>query len=257
MTAEHDHLWFEDEGFWHDFYPHLFSEARVAEAARIVAGSPLFRFPPGARILDLCCGPGLFTVPLARAGHTVTGVDRSAPLLKAADAALRDAGAEARLVEADMLDFAEPEAFDAVVNMYTSFGYFDRPEDNLQVLRNAYTSLAPGGTFLVDVVGKEILARLDERVSLTEVDDRILIQRDTVLDDWSRLRSDWFSLVGDRVARASMTLYVYSAAELRHLLETAGFDRVDVFGGYDGAPYDHRADRLVVVARKGVTARAD
>ncbi|MFD0375569.1 class I SAM-dependent methyltransferase [Streptomyces sp. NPDC127112] len=262
MSAEHDtgngaSAWFADQTFWDDFYPHLFSAERAAEAERIVERSPLFRFPSGARVLDLCCGPGLFTVPLARAGHAVTGVDLSAPLLDRARTRCREAGVKARFVEADMLGFAEPEAFDAIVNMFTSFGYLDRHEDNVQVLRNAHTSLAPGGTLLVDLVGKEILARRDERVSLSELDGKVLVQRDTVLDDWSRLRSDWYSIEGSRAATGSMTLHLYSAAELRDMLHSAGFTGVRFHGDYEGGPYDHRAERLIAVATKGVDARGN
>ncbi|MFB7181098.1 class I SAM-dependent methyltransferase [Streptomyces sp. NPDC056257] len=268
MSAEHDtgtgtaaadaadtSGWYADQTFWDDFHPHIFSAERAAEAARIVEQSPLFRFPSGARVLDLCCGPGLFTVPLARAGHAVTGVDLSAPLLGRARARCQDAGVKARFVEADMLRFAEPEAFDAIVNMFTSFGYLDRHEDNVQVLRNAHTSLAPGGTLLVDVVGKEILARLDERVSCSEQDGKLLFQRDTVLDDWSRLRSDWYSVDGSHAARGSMTLHLYGATDLRAMLAAAGFTDVRFHGDYSGGPYDHRAERLIAVATKGVDVR--
>ncbi|MEV7445840.1 methyltransferase domain-containing protein [Streptomyces sp. NPDC091204] len=266
MSAEHDtgtaaadaadtSDWYADQTFWDDFHPHIFSAERAAEAARIVEQSPLFRFPSGARVLDLCCGPGLFTAPLARAGHAVTGVDLSAPLLGRARARCQDAGVKARFVEADMLRFAEPEAFDAIVNMFTSFGYLDRHEDNVQVLRNAHTSLAPGGTLLVDVVGKEILARLDERVSCSEQDGKLLFQRDTVLDDWSRLRSDWYSVDGSRAARGSMTLHLYGATDLRAMLAAAGFTDVRFHGDYAGGPYDHRAERLIAVATKGVDVR--
>ncbi|WP_030765346.1 class I SAM-dependent methyltransferase [Streptomyces sp. NRRL F-2664] len=251
MSDAHDTgAWFADQAFWTDFYPHLFSAERAAQAERIVERSPLLRFPAGARVLDLCCGPGLFTVPLARAGHPVTGVDLSAPLLERARKRCADAGVEVRLVEADMLAFAEPGAFDAVVNMFTSFGYLDRHEDNVQVLRNAHTSLAPGGTLLVDVVGKEVLARRDERVSLSELDGKVLVQRDTVLDDWCRLRSDWYSVDGTRAATASMTIHLYSARELREMLHGAGFAEVRFHGDYEGGPYDHRAERLIAVATK-------
>ncbi|MFG2994493.1 class I SAM-dependent methyltransferase [Streptomyces sp. NPDC048257] len=249
--------WFEDQAFWNDFYPHLFSPERAAQAVRIVERSPLFRFPAGARVLDLCCGPGLFTVPLARAGHAVTGVDLSAPMLARALTYCQEAGVKARFVESDMRAFAEPGVFDTVINMFTSFGYFDRLEDNVQVLRNAHTSLAPGGTLLIDVVGKEILARLDERVSLSERDGRVLVQRDTVLDDWTRLRSDWYAIEGSHAARGSMTLFLYSAGELRDMLGSAGFTDVRFHGDYDGAPYDHRAERLIAVASKGVDVRGE
>ncbi|NJQ03098.1 class I SAM-dependent methyltransferase [Streptomyces zingiberis] len=239
--------WYEDEELWTEFSGTLFSERRRAEAARTVAASPLLAFPPGSRVLDLCCGPGLFLVPLAARGHDVTGVDLSAAMLGRARAALAAAGAGARLVRADMLEHVEPGRYDVVLNLYTSFGYFDDPEDNLRVLRNAYASLAPGGRLLVDVMGKEVLAGWIGRPQLADLGDGgYVVQRDTVLDDWTRLRTDWTLVRGTTAREASITCFLYSAAELRALLETAGFTAVTCYGGFDGAPYDQHSRRLVV-----------
>ncbi len=137
--------WYEDDALWSDFAPTMFPPARAESAAALVGGSPLLDFPPGTRVLDLCCGPGLFVVPLAARGYEVTGVDLSPSMLERARAACDAAGAKARLERADMLTYREPEAFDVVLNVFTSFGYFEAAEDNLRVLRNARESLAPGG----------------------------------------------------------------------------------------------------------------
>ncbi|GFM95843.1 hypothetical protein Sfulv_06540 [Streptomyces fulvorobeus] len=69
--------WYEDDSLWSDFAPTMFSADRTATAAALVESSPLLDFPPGCRVLDLCCGPGLFLVPLARREYAVTGVDLS------------------------------------------------------------------------------------------------------------------------------------------------------------------------------------
>lgn len=58
-----------------------------------------------------------------------------------------------------MRRFCEPHTFDAVINMFTSFGYFKEKEDILQVVQNVYSSLKSDGTFLLDVMGKEVLAK--------------------------------------------------------------------------------------------------
>ncbi|MFD3579015.1 class I SAM-dependent methyltransferase [Streptomyces sp. NPDC058644] len=242
--------WYEDDGFWSDFSETMFSERRRAETADVVAHSPLLGFPAGSRVLDLCCGPGLYLVPLVRRGYTVTGVDLSAELLKRARAVCDDAAVDVRLIRADMLTHVEPDAYDVVLNVFTSFGYFDDPRDNFQVLRNAHDSLAPGGRLLIDVMGKEVLAGWIGRPQIVELDGAYVVQRDTVLDSWTRLRTDW-TLVRDGVAReASITSFLYSAAELRALFEEAGFTDVECFGGFDGAPYDHRSRRLIVRGTK-------
>ncbi|WP_367038770.1 methyltransferase domain-containing protein [Streptomyces sp. Je 1-332] len=244
--------WYEDEGFWSDFSETMFSERRREETAATVARSPLLGFPAGSRVLDLCCGPGLYLEPLVRRGYSVTGVDLSAELLKRARSVCDDTGVDVRLIQADMLTHVEPDAYDVVLNVFTSFGYFDDPQDNVQVLRNAHASLVPGGQLLIDVMGKEVLAGWIGRPQLVELDGAYVVQRDTVLDSWTRLRTDW-TLVRDGVAReASLTSFLYSAAELRGLFEDAGFTGVECFGGFDAEPYDHHARRLIVRGTKPV-----
>ena len=90
---------------------------------------------------------GVFTAPLARRGYPMTGVDLSPRMLALAQMACSEAGVQAELVQADMAEFVRPGGFDAVINLFTSFGYFAEPEQNLQVLRNTHESLAPGGSW--------------------------------------------------------------------------------------------------------------
>ncbi|MFJ5265241.1 class I SAM-dependent methyltransferase [Streptomyces sp. NPDC088387] len=243
--------WYEDDSLWSDFAPTMFSPERAESVAGLVATSPLLDFPPGSRVLDLCCGPGLFLVPLAARGYDVTGVDLSAPMLERAREACERADAEVRLVREDMLTYTAPEAFDVVLNVFTSFGYFDDPDDNLRVLRNAWESLASGGQLLVDLMGKEVLAGWIGRPQAVDLPDgSYVVQRDVVLDSWRRLRTDWTLVRGDSARTASLTSYLYSAAELHDLFVTAGFADVECFGGFDGSAYDNHSRRLIVRGRR-------
>jgi SAM-dependent methyltransferase len=238
--------WFENDGLWSGFAETMFPPQRAAQAAQLVATSPLLDFPQAARVLDLCCGPGLWVVPLARRGYRVTGVDLSPDMLAQAKAACAQAAVDVDLRCEDMLAYRQPEAFDVVLNVFTSFGYFDDPADNLLVLRNAYASLAPGGQLIIDVLGKEVLAGWVGRPKTVNVEGGVVFMRDTILDDWTRLRTDWTLVKGDTARHASITCFIYSAAELRGLLEAAGFQDVECYGGFGGEPYDNHADRLIV-----------
>jgi SAM-dependent methyltransferase len=243
--------WYEDDSLWSDFAPTMFSPTRAESVAGLVATSPLLNFPHGARVLDLCCGPGLFLVPLARRGFDVTGVDLSDPMLERARTSCEEAGADVRLVRGDMLTYTAPEAFDVVLNVFTSFGYFDDPDDNLRVLRNAWESLAPDGQLLVDVMGKEVLAGWIGRPQAVDLPDgSYVVQRDVVFDSWRRLRTDWTLVRGTSARTASLTTYLYSAAELHDLFVAAGFADVECFGGFDGCAYDNHSRRLIVRGRK-------
>ncbi|AXB48148.1 class I SAM-dependent methyltransferase [Amycolatopsis albispora] len=241
--------WYDDDDLWAGFAGVMFSQRRAAEAAELVAKSPLLAFPAGSRVLDLCCGPAIHLVPLAQRGDRVTGVDLSEVMLARAREACDEAGVEVRLVRADMREFTEERGFDVVLNLYTSFGYFDDPADNLRVLRNARASLDRGGSLLVDVLGKEVLASWVGRPQAIDTEDGTVFMRDTILDDWTRLRTDWTLVAGDTARHATITSFLYSAAELRALFEQAGFTGVECFGDFDGRPYDNHARRLIVRGR--------
>ncbi|WP_242882125.1 class I SAM-dependent methyltransferase [Actinomadura litoris] len=244
--------WYEDMHLWSGFSEVLFTPERARAAAEVVASSPLFAFPPGSRVLDQCCGVGFFTEPMARHGHRVTGVDLHPELLERAAAACAAAGVKATLVQADVREHVAPDAYDVVVNMYTSFGYFDDHEDNLRVLRNAHRSLVPGGHLIVDLLSKETYASWAGTPKVVDVRGGMVVMRDTILDDWARYRTDWTLVRGDRAEHTSLTCYVYSAAELRAMFVQAGFEDIECFGTLDGGPYDASATRLIV---RGAKAR--
>ncbi|WP_433528349.1 class I SAM-dependent methyltransferase [Micromonospora sp. CA-263727] len=249
--------WFEDDGFWVDFAGALFAPHRRQEAQRWVATSPLFTVTTGTRALDLGCGPGTYAVPLAARGAQVTGVDLSAAMLDQARTASKEAGVALRLVRADMREFVEPACYELVISMYTSFGYFADPEQNQLVLRHAWQSLVPGGRLLMDLFSKEIFARWAGTPKTVEVDGGYLFMRDTVLDDWTRFRSDWTLVRGVTARHGFFEQFVYSAAEIRAMLAAAGFTGIVCFGGFAGEPYDNNAKRLVVQATRPPESEGD
>ncbi|GAA3769091.1 class I SAM-dependent methyltransferase [Plantactinospora mayteni] len=233
--------WYEDLSLWSGFSDVLFSAERARHAADLVATSPLLAFPPGSRVLDQCCGVGFFSAPLARRGHRVTGVDIHRELLERAEAE-----SEGSFVRADVREYVSPDAFDVVLNMYTSFGYFDEHDDNVQVLRNAYRSLVPGGELIVDLLSKEIYASWVGPPKIVDVPGGMVVMRDTILDDWTRYRTDWTLVRGNTAEHTALTCWVYSAAELKDMFSRAGFEKVQCFGNFDGGPYDGEATRLIV-----------
>jgi SAM-dependent methyltransferase len=153
--------WHEQDVFWETVASILFSQRRWSDApAEVEKVVSLLGIGPGTHILDLCRGVGRHSLELARRGFHVTGVDRTRLYL---DRASKQAEAEAlkvEFVQDDMRTFCRPDAFDAVINLFTSFSYFEDPEEDRQVLLNVYRSLKPGGVFLLEMLGKEILARI-------------------------------------------------------------------------------------------------
>lgn len=245
--------WHEDDAFWETLGPSMFSEQRLADAVREVdLVIPLLGIEPGAHVLDLCCGVGRHSLELARRGFRVTGVDRTRAYLDRATEQAREEGLDVEFVQEDMRTFCRPEAFGATLNMFTSFSFFEDPEEDRQVLVNVYRSLKPGGALILETTGKEILARIFVERDWQERDGTLTLVERKVSKNWGWMENRQIVLSGDKRTEFLVSHRLYSATELAALLSGCGFTRVDVFGGLDGSPYDHTARRLVVVAHKQV-----
>lgn len=243
--------WHEDDAFWLAVEPFLFARRRIAEApAEVERIMGLAGLRPGMSVLDLGCGIGRHALEFARQGLRVTGVDRTAAYLEKAARRAEAEGRSVELVEADMRVFRRPGAFDAVVNLFSSFGYFESPDEDRRVARNLLDSLGPGGALVMEMMGKEVLARTFQERSWMEEDGVILLEERRLDRAWSRIENRWILLIGDRRIERRLSLRLYSAAELMALLSEAGFGTAEAFGDLTGRPYDHAAQRLVVVARK-------
>jgi len=153
--------WHEEDAFWQTFAPTMFGEPRWAAASgEVDQVLALAKIAPGAAVLDLACGPGRHALELARRGLKVTAVDRTAAYLAQARQRAAEQGLTVEWVQADMREFCRPEAFDAAVNLFTAFGYFENPADDRNVAGNLFRSLRPDGALVMEMVGKEILARI-------------------------------------------------------------------------------------------------
>ena len=243
--------WFEDENFWRDFYPAMFPPDRFAAADQQVQQVLDLTHCTGGRVLDLCCGPGRHSVGFAKRGFQVTGVDRSKFLLEQARQRAADAAVDVEWIEEDMRRFERPAAFDLACSLFTSFGYFADESENMRVLRNVARSLVPGGAFVIDVLGKERLARIWLNAICNKLEDgSLLIQRPEIRADWTRVYNEWTLVKGDHARTFHFEHSVYSGRELKEQLLDAGFAEVVLCGDLEGGPYGLDALRLIAVARK-------
>jgi SAM-dependent methyltransferase len=243
--------WFETEDFWRDFYPYMFSAERFSAAKEEVSRIMALTQRSEGSLLDLCCGPGRHSVEFAQRGFRVTGVDRSPFLLERAREHASEAGASIEWVMEDMRSFVRPATFDLACSLFTSFGYFKDEHDDLRVLRNIHQSLKETGVLIIDILGKERLARTWQNTICTELaDGSLLVQRPQLRDNWCRIRSDWTLIKEGRARSFSFEHTVYSGRELQDRLLACGFQQVQLFGDLQGSPYNLEATRLVAVARK-------
>lgn len=141
-TKEWFATWFDSE-----FYHVLYQDRDYKEAELFMQHLVTFlKLPKGKHILDLACGKGRHSVYLNKIGYRVTGVDLS-----------KNSIASASKFSTDTLDFKVhdmrdpfPEKYDAIFNLFTSFGYFEDDNTNIKVLQNIKNSLTNNGIAVID-----------------------------------------------------------------------------------------------------------
>ena len=229
--------------------PATYAEQTEREVG-FVAGT--LDLPPASAVLDLCCGWGRHTVGLARRGLHMTGLDLSGYHIELATSASRGAGVDVQWIEGDMRHVPAPDgSFDAVINLFTAFGYFDDTE-NQRVLEEVSRVLAPGGQFLIDVINRDYLMRVFRESEWQEQDDGYLIlQRRRWHPETGRIHAAWTIIEPDGTRRThAHDERIYSLQELEVRLSLAGLRVGKTFGDLEGGPFRFGSRRLVVLAEK-------
>jgi len=242
--------WFEDPEFWEIYAPLMFDEARWAETPEIVSRiEALAGAGGGGRILDLCCGVGRHSLEFARRGWKVTGVDITPSYLEAARETALASGLELDLVLADVRKYKPEGLFDLCINLYTSFGYFSSRDEDMDFIAKARSCLVPGGVFVLETLGKEVAAR--DFIAFEEFERSGWKVRTeySIKGAWEAQTNRWIlEKPGQRVDR-SFDLRLYSGFEIRQAFLQAGFASCRILGGFDGRPYDEKAESLVALGK--------
>ena len=243
--------WFDNVEFWELFYDWMFSPETFEQAKEQVQDLVHLTSINSGKVVDLCCGPGRHSIPLAKRGFEVTAVDLHQFLLDKARLYSEENRLDIEFVKEDMRKFVRSDSYHLVINMYSSFGYFQNPDEDYYVLDNAYHSLKKGGKLVVDVRGKEIHAMKNAETIFHELPNGdIIIDRSKVRDGWTSVDMEWIYIKGGKSFSFKLNYNLYSGAELRALMNKAGFKNVRLYGDLKGIPYDKNAKRLVAVAEK-------
>lgn len=239
--------------FFDEQYLKLYSAVLPAERAEREVRSllSLLNLPTGAKVLDLCCGQGRHSVRLAQAGLRVTGLDLSPHLLAVARQVAEAAGVELILVRGDMRDIPFRGVFDAIVNLFTAFGYFDSDAENARVLQAVNGALKPGGQFLIDIPNIYYTSHWAPDHTWRDSAAGPVLE-EHFWDPWTgrdHSTFHWFEN-GERKSR-SFNLRVYTSYEMIGMLRSAGLIPAKLYGGWDMSDFNHRdSRRLIILARK-------
>ena len=246
-------LWFGAE------YLELYAHRDRDEARRAVAlvDDILRRAgPPKGPVLDLACGAGRHLEELLARGYAGLGLDLSPELLAHA----RDVLPQVPLLRGDMRRIpVRSDALGVVTSFFTSFGYFDDPEDDAAVLAEVSRVLRFGGWFVLDFLNahrvRSHLAPRDEQV----VNGVRVVQERRLVEDGQRVekRIDVGEPETSGHRRFRERVRLYSPEDLQAGLIRQGLEPVETFGDYHGGPFTPDAPRLILVCRAGAVSAPD
>jgi SAM-dependent methyltransferase len=239
---------FREEYF--DIYgPMLPQERSTREVEGIVN---LLNLPPGSRILDLACGHGRHAIPLAERGYRVTGQDLSDVFLDRARAAANACGVTVDWVHSDMREIPFVDEFDAVINIFTAFGYFESDAEDERVLHEVHKALRPGGRVLLELMHRDALVRGFQPYGVQRREDGLLVIEERRFDQQTGRNTVRVTLIYPDGHRSSWghDARIYTVTELAGLLARSALDVVAVHGGLDGGPLTLDSRRLVVIGQK-------
>ncbi|MGQ9554972.1 MAG: class I SAM-dependent methyltransferase [Anaerolineae bacterium] len=234
-------------------YLNLYAHRDVAEArANIRALTQLLPLSKDEPLLDLCCGAGRHLLALYELGcHRLVGLDLSAELLAVAAESL--AGMEGiTLVRADMRQLPFAGCFTTVLSLFTSFGYFDKDEENRAALAAVCQALRQRGVFVLDYLNRDYvvshLVSSDER----ELSGRRVRNIRRLTDDGRRVEkvTTVVTEAGDR-RQFFESVRLYSLAEMQEMLHSEGFANISAYGSLAGQEFGPGSERLILVAEKG------
>ncbi|MFW5870304.1 MAG: class I SAM-dependent methyltransferase [Candidatus Sumerlaeota bacterium] len=240
-----------------DHYEELYAHRNDADAGRALD----FLFEQGmgpdrqkGRTLDLCCGAGRHSLAWLRAGgRSIIGMDLAMNLLESARVEVRRTGLGLHLVRGDMLRLPfQTNAFQLVLNLFTSFGYFNEESRNQAVLHEVGRVLIEGGHFVMDHMNPVYLRAtlMPESVRTTPGGIEMRETR-RILEDVSRVEKTirFEDESGEKIEVVESVRF-YEPGEIEAMAGKAGLRILERYGDFDGRGPGTDAPRAIYIMRK-------
>ena len=197
-------------------------------------------------LLDLCCGSGRHDIPLVQRGYRIVGLDLSMPLLSIAQKSKSSDTRYPLYIQADVKNIPlRSGIFDAVLNLFTSFGYFDDKE-NFELLLSISRLLKVDGHFYIDYLNpSRVLDDLVEE-SVKEKNSIKITEKRTYNDKTHRIEKTIHLDHDGTIKTFHESVRLYTIDEMRSMIKRAGLHILDVLGSVTGEPYSKTSERMIL-----------
>lgn len=225
-------------------YSHRSLEAAQNEIARLASWAPL---RPGDTVLDACCGNGRHLSAICQSGCDGIGFDLSEELTVQAS---KQPGLRHRVFRGDLLQIPLDRTFDRVVNLFTSFGYFQDFETNRDAFNSMANRVGEHGVFILD------------HMNAHRIRETLVPRSEEVKKGWRIIQSR--SIEGSRVRKRievskfdheSVSLFfedvrLFEPVEMIELARQAGFADITLHGSFSGEPFSLVSPRMILRAHR-------
>ncbi|MDP8306361.1 MAG: class I SAM-dependent methyltransferase [Candidatus Chlorobium antarcticum] len=246
--------WFK-EWFNHPFYLALYSHRNRQEATDCV--NTILRLtgiettpPSGPAVLDIACGAGRHALEFAKRGFAVTANDLSPFLLQEARNEAAEESLELQFTEMDMREILSVEKYRMVVQLFTSFGYFNSAAEDRKVVSVASRALEPDGWYVLDLINpsylkEHLIAHSNRTVGSLQVTEN------RVLEDGRITKQITITPETGKPLQFSESVMLYTYDEITGMLEKEGFSVNYIAGDYSGSPYtEGGSSRMILFSKK-------
>lgn len=218
------------------------------------------RVPEYGFILDMACGIGRHSVPLAEKGYNIVGIDISPPYIRKARKYAEERGVaeKTHFTVGDMRQITKTltdhnKVFDAVVNLWTSMGYWDEETDR-NILSQALTLTKPNGIFIMHTANRDFLIKNFQAKDIVFSKEGLVIMEERKLDlESSRMFNVWryYRQNGEDLlflSKMEIDHRIYSLHELKKQFKNSGWKYITSYGGFDQKPFSVDTFSMVIVA---------
>jgi SAM-dependent methyltransferase len=241
-TAKNSENWFST---WFDSpYYHILYKNRNEEEAQVFMDNVThyLNMPENGTILDLACGKGRHSIYLNKLGYQVTGVDLSENSIAVANESSNES------LRFKTHDMREPmnETYDAVFNLFTSFGYFDTYEDNIKTLKAIKDSINEYGFGVIDFFNADFIIENLVAEETKEIDG-ITFNIKRFVENKKIIKEIRFEDKGETY-NFTEKVSAFTLSDFEAIMEEAGIYLLEIFGDYKLKKfYKSQSERLIMI----------
>ncbi len=212
-----------------------------------------------ARILELCCGTGRLTLPIAKDGYNISGVDYTSSMLEQAKLKASEEGLEVAFIEADIRTLDLPEKYDLIFIPFNSIHHLYKNEDLFKAFNTVKNHLKEGGLFLLDCFNPNIQLMVEgekeqkEIAEYTTNDGReVLIKQIMRYENKTQInRIEWHYFInGAFNSIQNLDMRMFFPQELDSYLSSYGFKIINKFGGFKEEIFENKSEKQIFVCQK-------